>query len=326
MTTRRAPGAVESMSVLTKPRLRWWPFLLAAALPAACRADFRTEDDSAMGGRGGGAGSGASAGAPSWPECIEEETSCPGCETSADCAGGVCDPTTEQCVACLENADCAEVAAPRCESNVCKGCLDADDCAHFEDETLCDPESGACVACRGSEDCDGNVCHPHTKTCTDLPVRQKHACEPCQHDAECQEGQLCVETTYDDPSTGVVGAFCLWRRDAPLPGPQGTCGPNSRPYARAAEVVSVDGEAAIVCRLRTTTCTALLQHSSPVEGCETPFMDDAACGHPDFNDGRCRFNDDIEKLPRCTYPCLGNEDCQAGSSCTAGGSNRYCNF
>src|SRR5690606_9347721 len=232
MTTRRAPGAVESMSVLTKPRLRWWPFLLAAALPAACRADFRTEDDSAMGGRGGGAGSGASAGAPSWPECIEEETSCPGCETSADCAGGVCDPTTEQCVACLENADCAEVAAPRCESNVCKGCLDADDCAHFEDEALCDPESGACVACRGSEDCDGNVCHPHTKTCTDLPVRQKHACEPCQHDAECQEGQLCVETTYDDPSTGVVGAFCLWRRDAPLPGPQGTCGPNSRPYAR----------------------------------------------------------------------------------------------
>ncbi len=314
------------MAVLTNLRARWWLFLLAAALPGACKADFRTKDDAAVGGYGGEGGSVTSAGAPSWPECIEDETSCPGCESADDCAGGVCDPATEQCVACLESADCADAAAPRCDAKVCAGCLDADDCAHFEDETLCDTDSGACVQCRGAEDCDGNVCHPDTRTCTELPIRQKHACEPCQHDAQCQEGQLCVETTYDDPQAGAVGAFCLWRRDAPLPGPAGECGINSRPYARAAEILSVDGETAIVCELRTTTCAALLHHSVAVEGCEAPFTDDAACGHPDFNDGRCRFDSGVGEQLGCSYPCLGNHDCPAGSSCPGGGGDRYCGF
>lgn len=303
---------------MTNLRTWSWLLLLAVVPPVACTSDFRTKgDDSSMGGQGG------SAGAQSWPECIEEEEPCPGCETSEDCEGGVCDPETEQCVACLENAHCADTTAPRCDDNACGDCVDAEDCARFSEETVCDEESGACVACLDEDDCSGSVCDPSTKTCTDLPARELNACEECQHDAQCQEGQLCVEMTYHLPEDGVVGTFCLWRVDAPQPGPNGSCGSPSAPFASLATVKSVDGLFAEVCTLRSTTCPALLHHGTEVDGCEIPFTDDAACGHPDFSDGRCRLNTVQE--PRCTYPCLGHEDCRAGSSCLAGGDS-YCSM
>src|SRR5690606_18976584 len=229
------------------------------------------------------------------------------------------------CVECLDNTHCTEPDAPVCdlETNSCTGCSENEGCAHLTETTLCAPESATCVACLTADDCDGNVCDPSSHTCTDLSAGTEVACEPCQYDAQCIPGQVCVEMSYSDPTDGVVGSFCLWRMAAALPGPNGSCGLNSRPYAQKSTITTIDGETNVeVCQPATTTCPAILQHRTTVTGCETEFEDDTACGAATFNDGRCRNNSSDQ--PKCTYPCGGNEDCRAGFTCTTG--DQYCSL
>ena len=68
---------------------------------------------------------------------------------------------------------------------------------------------------------------------------------------------------------------------------EGTCSQDGKPYAKATidPIVSVDGESAILCTLRTTTCPAFLQHSKSDPACSglSPTSDDA-CGAADTDD------------------------------------------
>ena len=278
----------------------------------ACSDDPTTGGTSNSGGTApGGAGTGAGD-APS--------TCTPACDDPTP----LCDENTNQCVECLDHSDCTDNATARCDAGVCKPCDDSSQCTN-SDSTACDAKTGECVECLNEEHCDEHVCHPATKTCTNIPARELHACEACEYDAQCQVGQVCVETKYSYPEEGVVGTFCLWKHDAPPPGPNGTCGLSSRPFAKTSPVTSVDGEETIVCELRTTTCPALLQHGTEVPDCTTPFTDDAACGAPGFNDGRCRYKDEFNQTPMCSYPCGGNEDCRPGFTCPAAG-DQYCSL
>lgn len=248
-------------------------------------------------------------------ECTEDD------DTACEDETPYCDPDKRECVECLDNDACGD-DTPLCEDNVCVGCSAPEDCAPL-DLAQCLP-NGKCVACTSEADCDDKVCDPTTNTCTTLPAHTLNACETCEHDAQCQVGQVCVEMKYADPAEGVVGSFCFWKKDAAAVGaPNGTCGLNSRPFASQLDVTSVDGVEATICTLATTTCPAMLQFRTTVTGCSTPGTDDVACGASDFNDGRCRLNGASQ--PKCTYPCSGNEDCKPGFTCPATG-DQYCSL
>lgn len=257
------------------------------------------------------------------PVCVDEECVACTAEEHGSCSEDEVCSTENECVSCTESIHCKEPGSSVCDldTNECASCVINDDCTHIDDKHVCD--SGACVGCVDETDCGGKVCDPSTHTCTEFTAGTEFACESCEYDAQCASGHVCVEMSYSDPEDGIVGKFCLWRRDAALPGPNGSCGLNSRPYAQQATVETADGDEAVVCRPRTTTCVALLQHSTTVAGCAVEFTDDAACGAPNFNDGRCRNNSSSE--PRCSYPCAGNEDCNPGFTCPAAG-DRYCSL
>jgi len=267
------------------------------------------------------------------PLCDVTSGSCVECTATNDdactSATPVCDTTSNTCVACNVSSDCSSLAAPQCNvtTHVCEACTADAACMGRPGTTVCDTAAGGdCVQCTADNRmaCGANVCAPATNTCTTLPSRALQACEACLHDAQCQTGQLCVATVYaDPPPERTVGSFCLWRRSAPLPGPTGTCGLGSRPYAATRTATSTDGVSDSICDLRTTTCPALLQQATPVTGCAVPFTDDAACGAPMFNDGRCRLNGAAE--PRCSYPCGGIEDCRSGFSCPSVG-DQFCSI
>ena len=267
------------------------------------------------------------------PVCDEASGTCVECTgTDARACGGatpVCDVPSHACVACNADSDCTALDAPQCDvgAHACVACTTSDACAARVGTTVCDAVAGACVECTptAASACGANVCRPTEHTCTTLPARAQYACQECAYDEQCQVGQLCVATTYGDPPPDrSVGSYCLWRRDATAVGaPNGACGFGSQPFASARMATSTDGVAAAICDLRTATCPALLEHATTVPGCATAFTDDAACGAAGFNDGRCRLNGSSE--PKCSYPCLGTEDCPAGATCPAAG-DRFCSI
>lgn len=254
-------------------------------------------------------------------ECVE-------CRNGADCASGICNDENE-CVECAGHSDCTDTAEAQCnDAGECVPCESQAHCAARGDENaLC--SEGVCVECTAGDTsrCGGNPCRPDG-TCSEHPSGQV-ACLPCDTDANCADGLLCVAMTFGSTAEP-VGSFCLWKRSATGVGaPNGTCGVvsvgvyPSRPFASTlAEHESVDGEIADICSLRTTTCPALLGHATPVEGCEAAG-DDAACGVEGLDDGRCRLN--TSGVALCTYPCLGTEDCQVGSMCPVAG-DRVCSI
>jgi hypothetical protein len=84
-------------------------------------------------------------------------------------------------------------------------------------------------------------------------------------------------------------------------------------------VTTASGTTAMVCRLATTTCEAMLMHRQPstVSGrctSDPPAgTDDAACGRDTVADGLCRFRTGLGN--RCTYACGTDDDCPGGFSC-----------
>lgn len=250
-------------------------------------------------------------------ECTEEDSSACTGETL------LCDAQIESCVECLDSDDCGE-SFPICDGGSCSGCESNLDCERFSSTPVCENDSGGCVECMDADDCGGKVCDPDTNTCTTLDAGTLGACDECQYDAQCATGRVCVEMSYTDPMTGVIGNFCLWERDATgIGAPDGACGLNSRPFAQQATVISVNGtEPVVVCQLRTTTCPGLKDHAVDVDECQIAGDDDDACGAPDFNDGLCRGGGST----LCTYPCAGSDDrdCPVGISCIDDMGDKYC--
>src|SRR5690606_21889736 len=228
------------------------------------------------------------------PYCDEDAETCVACLDDEHCAessvGSVGHDESHACVECQSPSDCQSATASARVDDACAPCSQEDECGQLDETPVCAAGEGMCVECLDESDCGGHVCAPQTHTCTNRLARSLFACEACDHDLDCQEGQLCVEQTYDDGGgLDVIGTFCTWTKEARVGG--GTCSSAGKPFALSSvdPVGSVDGVSAVLCVPRTTTCPAFLHHSQAVAGCNGP-MDSAACGAPDSDDGLCRLD------------------------------------
>ena len=259
------------------------------------------------------------------PVCLDEEcVACTETDRGACSESEHCSPAQE-CVACLENEHCTDPAASACDpaTSECTGCEGDEDCAHLSETPLCEPETQTCAACLSEADCGGNVCDPSTHECTSLPAGALFQCEPCEYDAECMPGRLCVEHVFpfdpEAPDPQPVGSYCTWTKAA-LVGEDEICFENGRPFADDATLTSKNGsEPTEFCVLATTTCQGYLDHRQP--HC-TSAADDASCGAAGIPDAQCELKGGSTYL--CTYPCLGDEDCPASSTCNA--ASKYCSL
>lgn len=112
-------------------------------------------------------------------------------------AAPVCEPLTDTCVECLDDADCS-AAAPRCAgANECVGCLTHADCPGGR----CDPATARCVECLRNTDCGhlaSSRCDPTSLTCS--PCVSAADCAHIAGRPACVEGQCgpCHPTLGDD--------------------------------------------------------------------------------------------------------------------------------
>jgi hypothetical protein len=237
-------------------------------------------------------------------------------DTSVDagpCGGGCsgatpyCNEATDQCVACLETAQCTDAARPACDTaqGQCVPCTDNAQCSHIAGKGVCD--TGTCVQCNKDQyaACGPNVCNNATKECTAFVQRDTAVCGECVADLQCWDGMLCVPTTFNNTS---VGSFCLWKQSTTGAGtPDGDCtNESARPYVTPEPLTSVDGVSDTVCRLAVTTCPARNDFSSkPCDAQTDPGH--AQCGVEGQNDGYCvQFGTGSNY--RCTVPCNNSPD------------------
>jgi hypothetical protein len=276
---------------------------------------------SEAGGSGGSSGSAGSTAGPcascpsSLPHCSNDE--CVECLEDGECSPGVC--VDNACVDCRELADCKEATASRCSQRQCLPCTTKGDCTHLTDSPVC--LNGTCVECDASDyahcgtENSGKrrVCDVLAHTCSTSLEHSATLCEPCVSDAQCQNGQLCVMQTYDDPTDSPdkgeveVGYYCFGTIES---APSQNCA-NTRPFVRPiAQATSIGGTTGPICGLRVTTCPAYKQYSD--KGC-SGIDDDETCGDARFSaDAYCRpFASEF----RCTTPCAGGDDCAMGVSC-----------
>lgn len=259
------------------------------------------------------------------PHCLTSPAEmCVACRDDGDCSGVTprCEPTSHACVACVASADCTSPSLARCASaHACVACASSADCAHLAASPACEPTSGACVGCLTNADCDAShACNTTTNTCVGFTPMSASPCGACLRDAECQSGQLCLPMTYLGTH---VGTFCAWRQDASGSGaPNGACAAVA-PYANTVAATSVDGTTAMVCGLRSTTCTALndfltggTSGTGQCAGPTTGVIDDPSCGAPGVADGFCRIDSGASHF--CTVGCTTMADCPCnGGACAS---------
>lgn len=146
----------------------------------------------ASGGNGGNGGNGGSVGGP--------------CESSDDCASGVCDEIAGECVECLFQTDCG--ADQRCTDKHCVAdtqCVNSLDCVDAPTGPICDPATSTCEECVEPSDCDGTAdcvdhrCVAFTSCTNSLDCDAGQVCDPtlercveCIESADCDEGETCV--------------------------------------------------------------------------------------------------------------------------------------
>jgi hypothetical protein len=239
------------------------------------------------------------------------------CGGDGDCPpeAPLCDLRTRTCVGCTASEGCTEASAARCDAvaRVCAPCARHADCAHLPGLPAC--HGGACVACTPDTEasaCGTTSCDPSALTCTATPRGSVGLCRPCRADSECANSEAtggvtrCVPITFQGEPRGHV---CLFD--------QSTTGGCPRRYISTRTAVSASGvEGATYCypRETLTTCEAIVNFSAacPEEG---------SCGDEALDDGLCR---DDGSGARCTYECLGDDDCPNGVRCRDDVVPRHC--
>jgi hypothetical protein len=136
--------------------------------------------------------------------CDTATGDCVGCESDTNCAGTakpLCEPTLEECVACLQNSDCG-VAAPYCflGDHTCVVCVSNADCP--SDKPICSDRDFQCRAgCTTDSQCMAPTpfCDTSTSQCvacvvgSDCPVATpvcdtgNGTCIVCGSDGDCKE-------------------------------------------------------------------------------------------------------------------------------------------
>ena len=249
------------------------------------------------------------------PRCDIPSGACVECVEGADCATGVCDRATKTCSGCVSNAGCPLESASRCdvETSTCTACRFDDDCALIDGKPVC--SEGACVGCTPETEeavCGAFTCDPATQTCTQTKRGSQGPCNACVSDSDCMTDDptgpmRCVPVHYAGASRG---AYCMLDKQTLT----GVACP--RPYIATEALTSLGGVASQYClhRQQLTTCEAILDFTSPC-------TDEAQCGADDLSEGRCE--DDGAGL-RCSYECLGDDDCRDGVRCNIKTFIPYC--
>ncbi len=150
---------------------------------------------------------------------------CVGCLDNFDCAGNpngeMCDPSTRQCVACLNASDCSDdfecttdqciagscvnttqtintpcaAGAGVCNGNTCQECNEDSHCIGNANGEVCDTTSGTCVGCVDDGQCeDGDPCTTNTcnaGTCASV-TETGGLCE-CLSASDCQAADVCSD-------------------------------------------------------------------------------------------------------------------------------------
>ena len=233
-------------------------------------------------------------------ECTNDEH-CIGKPDTLRCATSPDSSTrTNTCVRCVENADCSNPEAPRCEQNVCVPCEGNADC-HFPELGVCDTSRGAaaCVECTGPQRqaCGPFVCDSLRRDCSNNTVGAAGICDTCVSDAQCAAGSRCLPQTLQNVN---VGAFCF-----PLQGTE-AC---PRGFDQVATADTLDGQIADVCLQRATTCFAFNDYAT-LRSCQGEDDDDA-CGAPNVADGAC-VPVALSSSFACSINCEFNGDCPTG--------------
>ena len=293
------------------------------------------------------------------PVCLEGSGLCVQCTQAQDqaCVGAtpVCHPAESRCVGCLLNGDCTAASASVCgEDFACQACESDSDCAHIEGKHVCD--AGECVECTAAErtacrtsDGEPAACDGRARECTEHALGATSTCGTCVSDAQCAEGQACVELMVPGGEADVsAGFFCQWVREGGGRAPT-TC-EEVRPFSNSLTgVASVDAPDALleICTLRASTCADFLGFDEPcgryrqgqldmivssyadealppeVRGQKLTVAyidpDDSVCGPRSM----CAAKAENTGAYRCTMACIGREDCKRGSYCTVG-DNQYC--
>jgi hypothetical protein len=244
------------------------------------------------------------------PACVGN--ACVQCENRSDCSGGTPACVGNSCRQCDTNTDCRTASASRCDlgANACAACMGDGDCSHIGGSPRC--VAGTCRACTvatEATECGANSCNPATNTCTSTPRGSVGQCLRCSADSECQTGYTCAAV---NPALGTSNDYCLPIRAT-------TCSA-LRPYAEGVNGVATDlGGTVNYCRPRTTTCEAILHHSTaqgsgaPRCGNAPDGTDDSACGAIGVADSVCRTTTGGDNY--CTYVCGSASDCKPGFSC-----------
>lgn len=141
------------------------------------------------------------------------------CGTNPACAGAtpLCNAGMQQCVECLDSADCKDAAKSKCKNqNSCVQCVGDGDC--MAPTPGCDPANNTCVECTSSAHCAGvagkPVCDMTAHKCVacvgngdcpvGYPVCSANQCVECIGNANCPmakpicDTNSCVECTMDN--------------------------------------------------------------------------------------------------------------------------------
>src|SRR5690606_25769657 len=224
--------------------------------------------------------------------------------------------------------DCEETTASYCDAGSCSPCQTNDDCAHLAGTTVCDADAGQCVECTGTDyascgELDGTplVCDSLQQTCTTHTAQVAGLCHTCVSDAHCRPGQLCVMETFEETE---LGYRCFWQPGAD--GAPAGC-PVAQPYVTSKpDMTSIDGTAAAVCTLRTSTCKAHQDFTNVDCESSEDVPDPSLCGEPGLNDSGCGLFGSVgeDNVYRCTVRCVGNDDCRVGINCDISANSPIC--
>lgn len=125
--------------------------------------------------------------APPLAHCSQEKQACVECLTDTNCAEGVCEPTTNACVACVGNQDCEHDKICDTSRWLCVACINNAGCT--EEGTACDTIRGECAETCGSDaECteeSGPRCHVASGFCVQ-----------CLTPDDCESGETCDVATH----------------------------------------------------------------------------------------------------------------------------------
>lgn len=272
------------------------------------------------------------------PICIEATEACVECLTSDNCKAfpnrPVCDnlpgsSNVNTCVGCLSNRDCLDPAASFCDTsvdpvtkvpkNTCVPCVGSGDCQHIVGKTVCLPANDAqpsmCVQCTNSNNAacksttgETTLCHGVDHTCTEAIPASKGLCDACVSDAQCMDGQVCVQEVFVD--TLIPKYACFWKVGAKV----SDC-TKTQPYSYIRSKVStIDGDTATICGLGVSTCSAWKEYVSPSIDCAPDGLPvHSLCTFDGVASAKCiqAATGLYQCSPRCSkqYDCLSFSEC-----------------